>query len=264
MKLTTTIIAAFLTLTKVSSIEAFNLTSAECFNPKEVAAINTYMEWSAFAEDKSDGYCYDNHGTGYPAGHNFVSCSSCIQFLCDSRPCDDRDGSKFKMFWRLVSVASQCCQDCQGKIYPPNRVVSTTSLEDKCDTVEQAVCKTVLDDAGTTTGTIEVSYTAGNCCLDEGTWSPAGTTILEKETCSARTCHQGRPAQWYRDTKYQGGCGCCEYQASLHLPGDLPSGTGIPSTREDVGVVSTRHLYTCQETCPVVQGYQVPGRMWVL
>merc|ERR1712183_102181 len=120
----------------------------------------------------------------------------------------------------LLSVGTQCCQDCQGKIYPPNRVVSTTNLEDRCDTVEQAVCKTVLDEAGSTIGTIEVSYTAGNCCLDDATWSPAGSTILEKDTCSARTCHQGRPAQWYRDTKYQGGCGCCEYQSALQLPGD--------------------------------------------
>eukprot|EP00092_Neocalanus_flemingeri_P012683 GFUD01013667.1.p1 GENE.GFUD01013667.1~~GFUD01013667.1.p1 ORF type:complete len:261 (-),score=85.66 GFUD01013667.1:165-947(-) len=215
------VIAVLLTILGTSGTfgQVFNLSSAECFNPKAVAAINLFMEWSAFNEDASDGYCYDNHGSGYEGGQNFISCGGCMKFNCTSRPCDDRDGSKFKMFWVLESVATQCCQDCEGKIFPPNRVVSTTSLGDKCDTLEQAICKTSSDLAGTV-GTIEVSYTSGNCCLDENTWSPAGTTILEKDTCSARTCMQGRPAQWDRQTKYQGGCGCCEYQSALLLPGD--------------------------------------------
>ena len=126
-----------------------------------------------------------------------------MKFNCTSRPCDDRDGSKFKMFWVLESLASQCCQDCEGKVFPPNRMVSTTSMGDKCDTVEHAICKTSSDLDGPV-GTIEVSYTSGNCCLDENTWSPAGTSILEKDTCSYRTCMQGRPAQWDRQTKYQG------------------------------------------------------------
>ena len=122
-----------------------------------------------------------------------------MKFICTSRPCDDRDGSKFKMFWVLESVATQCCQDCEGKVFPPNSKVSQTNLDDKCDTVEHAICKTTSD-----VGTVEVSYTSGNCCLDENTWSPAGTTVLEKDTCSYRNCMQGRPAQWDRQTEYHG------------------------------------------------------------
>ena len=176
------------------------MTTAECFDHKTVAHINLFKDWSAFNDDGSDGYCYDNHGTGYESGQNYISCGGCMKFICLSRPCDDRDGSKFKMFWQLESLANQCCQNCEGKIFPPNSAVSSVNLDDKCDTVEHAVCKTNLDSVGT----IEVSYTSGNCCLDEKTWSPAGTTILEKDTCSARTCVTGRPAQWDRETKFQG------------------------------------------------------------
>ena len=142
-----------------------------------------------------------------------------MKFNCTSRPCDDRDGSKMKMFWVLESVATQCCQNCEGKIFPPNSAVANVNLGDKCDTTKHAICKTSSDASGTI-GTIEVSYTSGNCCLDENNWSPAGTTILEKDTCSARTCMQGRPAQWDRLTKYKGGCGCCEFNSSLVLPGE--------------------------------------------
>ena len=109
------------------------------------------------------------------------------------------------MFWVLESIARQCCQDCEGKIFPPNSVMSTTSLMDKCDTVEHAICKTNAEQLlGEPVGTIEVSYTALNCCLDGHAWSPAGTSIVEKDSCSHRTCMAGRPAQWVRHTAYQG------------------------------------------------------------
>ena len=44
------------------SLQVFNLSSAECFNPKEVTDINLFKDWSAFNADGSDGYCYDSHG----------------------------------------------------------------------------------------------------------------------------------------------------------------------------------------------------------
>ena len=128
-----------------------------------------------------------------------MSCGGCITFTCSKRPCIDRDASKFKMFWSLSSVAKQCCQNCGGKIFPPNSPVSSIRLGDKCDTIEHAVSK-----MEGTVGTIEVSYTSGSCCLDDKTWFPADTNILEKDTCSSRTCVRGRPAMWDRQTIYQG------------------------------------------------------------
>jgi len=82
---------------------------------------------------------------------------------------------------------------------------------------EHAVCKTSPDSP---VGTIEVSYTANNCCIDASEWSPAGTNFLEPETCSSRTCVSGRPAQWERKTEFQGGCGCCVHDGALVTPGD--------------------------------------------
>jgi len=195
----------------------YNETAAECSNPKEAMDINTYKEWSAMSADLSDGFCYDNQGVGYGVGHTYTSCSGCISYNCTYLPCTDRDGSKYKMFWQLVTVGSQCCQSCDGKVYPPSSVLSTTSLGDTCDTVEQVVCRTNnLPDCGT----IEVSYTYGNCCQDGTTWYHAGDAVLEHETCSVRTCNKGRPAHWDRDTIYMGGCGCCEYNSTLYPNGN--------------------------------------------
>merc|ERR1712106_437241 len=215
------LIAVLITITGPSSAfgQVFNLSSAECFNPKAVAAINLFMEWSAFNDDGSDGYCYDNHGTGYERGQNFISCGGCMKFNCTSRPCDDRDGSKFKLYWVLESICTECCQNCAGQIFPPNSAVSNVNLGDNCQTVEHAICKTNIVSTGPV-GAIEVSYTSGNCCGDKDSLAPAGTTILEKDTCSYRTCVEGRPAQWERETKFKGGCGCCEYNSTLLLPGE--------------------------------------------
>ena len=44
------------------SLQVFNLSSAECFNPEEITDINLFKDWSAFNDDGSDGYCFDNHG----------------------------------------------------------------------------------------------------------------------------------------------------------------------------------------------------------
>merc|ERR1712002_854815 len=153
--------------------QGFNLTSAECFDPSLVAAVNLFKEWAAFSSDGSDGYCYDNQGTGYQQGQT-----------CISRPCEDRDGSQAKMFWVLDSLATQCCQNCEGKIFPPNTVVEDKIMDDECNTVEHSVCKTSSVES---VGTIEVSYMAGSCCLGQESWLPAGTTVLEKASCSART-----------------------------------------------------------------------------
>jgi len=203
-------------------IQGFNLTSAECFDPTLVAAVNLFKEWAAFNSDGSDGYCYDNQGTGYQQGQTYISCMGCMKYTCMSRPCEDRDGSLAKMFWVLDSLATQCCQNCEGKIFPPNTVVEDKSMNDECNTVEHSVCKTSSVES---VGTIEVSYMAGSCCLDQESWLPAGTTVLEKASCSARTCIEGRSAQWERTTKYQGGCGCCEYNSSLVIPGECQTMT---------------------------------------
>ena len=142
-------------------------------------------------------------GTGYGANQKYISCGGCMKFNCTSRPCDDRDGSKFKLYWVLESIGTECCQNCEGQIFPPNSAVSNVNLGDNCQTVEHAICKTNIVSTGPV-GAIEVSYTSGNCCGDKDSLAPAGTTIVEKDTCSHRTCVEGRPAQWERETKFKG------------------------------------------------------------
>ena len=70
-------------------------------------------------------------GTGYGADQKYISCGGCMTFNCTSRPCDDRDGAKFKLYWVLESIAKHCCQSCEGKIFPPYNAVSDVNLGDK-------------------------------------------------------------------------------------------------------------------------------------
>ena len=43
-------------------------------------------------------------------------------FQCKSRPCGDRDGSKYKIYWQLSRVEGMCCQARNGQVIPPNKV----------------------------------------------------------------------------------------------------------------------------------------------
>ena len=61
-------------------------------------------------------------GLGYPVNETFIACEGCLVFQCHSRPCDDRDGSKFKLWWQLREVEGECCQDRRGRVLPPNKV----------------------------------------------------------------------------------------------------------------------------------------------
>ena len=124
----------------------------------EDSFINTFTDWSAYEADGSDGFCYDAHGPNfesaflllyqsvfigfsYHTGVSIISCFGCMKFTCSSRPCHDRDGSEFKVFWTLESIVSECCQDCEGATFPPNKAMSTTGLGGECKVREVAVCK---------------------------------------------------------------------------------------------------------------------------
>ena len=131
-----------------------------CFDPRTAAQINLAIEWSSWQEAGEDGFCFDNQGRfpscqvqftrfsltgvgiGYAAGHNFISCVGCMKYVCTYRPCEDRDGSRFKLFWVLESVDRSCCQDCTGNIIPPNKVFSTTKLENECEVLKHSICQT--------------------------------------------------------------------------------------------------------------------------
>merc|ERR1719334_18092 len=195
---------------------SFNLSSAACFNIHKTAQINLFLEWPAFQENAIDGACLDNDGTGYAKGQEYVSCGGCMKFICETRPCEDRDGSKFKMFWVLQSVDNSCCQDCSGKIIPPETEFSTLLLEGKCSVTQLSVCKTNTE---TGTGAIVEYFDSSNCCSDARGWVPSNTSVLEPSTCSERTCVTGTPtAVWERSTLYKGKCECCEYMGQLVPP----------------------------------------------
>ena len=126
-------------------------------------------------------------GMGYKLGEEIAMCSGCIILSCMSRPCVGGHGEKCKLFWNVTLIGKHCCQDCEGTVFPPNQALPPVSLDDECGTTEHAVCRH--------RGTIEVSYTATNCCGQD----PVGTSILEPGSCSFRTCTAGAPAVWERN-----------------------------------------------------------------
>ena len=156
----------FFAIFMFSLLEAgFNKTVAHCSDPTEEYFVNVYSDWPALNKDGSDGYCFDasgrlfmwsllkltnfTAGVGYQLGQSFLTCSGCMEFICKSLPCQDRDGSLSKMFWELERVMPECCQTCDGSVVPPNKVVSSTHQGGECQVREVAICKTVLRGTGT-------------------------------------------------------------------------------------------------------------------
>ena len=67
-----------------------------------------------------------------------------------------------KVGW-VRSVSEQCCQNCNGTVYPSNTVISTTMLEDDCLTTHTEVCRLR---PGLETAVIELEFSYRNCCND--------------------------------------------------------------------------------------------------
>ena len=63
----------------------------------------------------------------------------------------------------MRSVSEQCCQNCNGTVYPSNTVISTTMLEDDCLTTQTEVCRVR---PGLKTAVIEQEFSYRNCCND--------------------------------------------------------------------------------------------------
>ena len=60
-------------------------------------------------------------------------------------------------------MSEQCCQNCNGTVYPSNTVISTTMLEDDCLTTQTEVCRLR---PGLETAVIEQEFSYRNCCND--------------------------------------------------------------------------------------------------
>ena len=67
-----------------------------------------------------------------------------------------------KVGW-VRSVSDQCCQNCNGTVYPTNTIISTTNLEDDCLTIKTEVCRVR---PGLKTAVIEQEFSYRNCCND--------------------------------------------------------------------------------------------------
>ena len=67
-----------------------------------------------------------------------------------------------KVKW-VRSVSAECCQTCNGTVFPANTVISTTQLEDDCLSLQTEVCRVR---PGLETAVIEQEFSYRNCCND--------------------------------------------------------------------------------------------------
>ena len=114
-----------------------------------------------------------------------------MEYICKSRACDDRDGSKHKVksslrpdielpvpscggSWTLWPASAaqtgragsflltRCRQTSRHSVIAAPCQGTTSQLGDSCQTEERTTCVTTAN----TTGKMEVSYQSGACCLD--------------------------------------------------------------------------------------------------
>merc|ERR1712168_1191360 len=125
------------------SYSQHNTSSARCFNEQEAYTIKLLLseDFDAFEDDCSDGVCLDIDGTGYKLGQELDTCGGCMVLNCTFRPCVGRNGERCEMYWNLTSIDEQCCQNCEGRVLPPNQALPPVALHDSCGTTEQSVCK---------------------------------------------------------------------------------------------------------------------------
>ena len=103
----------------------------------------------------------------------------------------NQEENPLKVRW-VRSVSAECCQTCNGTVFPHDTVISTTQLEDDCLTTQTKVCRVR---PGLEHAVIELEFAQRNCCLlANGTMLPDGATWIE---------NSGRPAQMLE---------CCEGQ----------------------------------------------------
>jgi len=236
------LILCFILLSKAE----FNQSSISCFDPSDESYINLFVDWPAFQVDGSDGYCYDAMDFSYRVGDSVWSCSGCLKYTCTGRPCHDREGSVFKMFWVVESIGAQCCQRCDGVIFPPNQVMSTRSVGGKCDLQEVVTCT-----APGQVGVVEISYESGVCCSDQQGWLQVGETLLDPDTCSDRTCTAGNQAYWRSQLVFPGLTYCCVHDEVMIPEGGavlLPNGETGKCCSGQIGATTTTTSTTTTST----------------
>ena len=75
---------------------------------------------------------------------------------------ENQEENPLKVRW-VRSVSAECCQTCNGTVFPHDTVISTTQLEDDCLTLQTEVCRTR---PGLETAVIELEFSYRNCCND--------------------------------------------------------------------------------------------------
>jgi len=152
-----------------------------------------------------DGDCVDLYGNKYSLDSELYSCCDCFRYKCEEI---DYWGKQKKVGW-VRSVSEQCCQNCNGTVYPSNTVISTTMLEDDCLTTQTEVCRVR---PGLKTAVIEQEFSYRNCCNDNNkTLQYLGAEVPEPRTCSIRICEyeESWPHSVWITEKELEGCDCC-------------------------------------------------------
>jgi len=184
-------------------------TTATCFDQRQEKLLSPKKTFKILDGNPTKSYCYDNDGVPYIKGSKASSCFNCFTYEC-SVGTDTREGDY--LYWNLHQVADSCCQNCDGKVFPPDEVISTETLDNDCETEVSSVCKYNPGRAGSK-AVITKTYSPTSCCTDNNEVFPLGSSQLEASSCSVKLCKKGN--YWSTHPVIPGKCDCCIYNGKL-------------------------------------------------
>ena len=66
------------------------------------------------------------------------SCHDCLEYTCTT---SIKDKCVHYSWVERISKTHLCCEDCDGAVYPPGEVMSTTNLNDSCSSIKTERCE---------------------------------------------------------------------------------------------------------------------------
>merc|ERR1711890_2518 len=201
-----------------------------CFDGK-MLPVNLKEDWIGLD-------CLDTEGNKYQENATLLSCCGCLKLTCENHR-HPNEYPSMTSNWTLTPSES-FCKDCNGTMYPAGAVMSTDKIDDDCKTTRTTRCVYVDVNGDQGKAETEVSFDFAACCTDDNITKPnhpLNTTVLEKKTCSQRTCEKfegNKYASWV-STRFEEtqGCNCCEvfYEGKWKLVQDGKVCDGIPNSK---------------------------------
>merc|ERR1719282_1858836 len=88
-------------------------------------------------EEIFEGHCESIQGNKYAENSETSSCCECLIYTCMYY---ETVHDKKLYFWN-TTVSESCCVSCNKTVYKHDSVISSSELEDECQTNKQSICR---------------------------------------------------------------------------------------------------------------------------